>query len=135
MASLSEAYESVNSTAHRQDPYENPQTFHRLVTEGVHPSPARHMLGLVGGNEVGFSKVNRIDVESDLQGITRPNSDCTGRHHLPNTNQTILRNNPKEFVRIDTKTVPLKPAQMWAYPSVIAPEPLAKETCGAPHKY
>jgi hypothetical protein len=135
MASLSEAYESVNSTAHRQDPYENPQTFHRLASETAHPTPARHVLGLVGGNEVAFSKANMIDVESDLQGITRANSDCTGRHHLPNTPQVIVRNTPKEFVRVDTATVPLKPTQMWAYPAVIAPEPLVKETCGAPHKY
>ena len=52
MAPLSEAYDSVNKRANDQDNYENPQTFDRLAYEVVHPKATRHMLGLVGGNEV-----------------------------------------------------------------------------------
>ena len=135
MAALSEAYESVNLSAHRQDPYENPQTYQRLATEGAHPKPSRHMLGIVGGNEVSLAKGNTADVESDLKGITRPNTDSTSRHHLPPTSQVIDRKNPKQNITIDSTPVPMKASQMWAYPAVMAPEPLRKETCGGPEKY
>ena len=139
MAALSPApVEDITNSVIQQPSWvaaENTQLYDQSQYAYISSHPKRHILGLVGGNEVAFSKANMIDVESDLQGITRANSDCTGRHHLPNTPQVIVRNTPKEFVRVDTATVPLKPTQMWAYPAVIAPEPLIKETCGAPHKY
>ena len=135
MAALSEAYDSVNRTANKNDPYENPQTFQRLVTEVEHPRPSRHILGIVGGNTVALARGNTSDLESDLKGITRPNSDCTTRHHLPPSSQIIKRKNPKQDVRIDSTPVSLSLSQMWAYPSVIGPEPLRKETCGGPEKY
>ena len=135
MAALSEAYDSVNRTANKNDPYENPQTFQRLVTEVEHPRPSRHILGIVGGNTVALARGNTSDLESDLKGLTRPNSDCATRHHLPPSSQIIKRKNPKQDVRIDSTPVPLSLSQMWAYPSVIGPEPLRKETCGGPEKY
>ena len=135
MASLSEAYESVNSRAHRQDPYENPQTYQRLVTEVESPNPTRHILGIVGGNEVALARGDTSDIESDLKGITRPNSDCTARHHLPPSSPLIIRKNPKQNLMVDSTPVPMKTSQMWAYPSVVGPEPLRKETCGGPEKY
>ena len=135
MAALSEAYDSVNSKAKAQDPYENPQTYERFNGEVEHVKPARHVLGLVGGNEVSFVKTNWPDVESDLKGITRPNSDCTARHHLPPTSFITERKNPKQDFKLNSTPINLKDAQFWAYPSVVAPRPLVKETCGAPHKY
>jgi hypothetical protein len=135
MAALSEAYNSVNLTASRQDPYENPQTYERLAVEGEHPKPSRHMLGIVGGNSVALARGNTSDLESDLKGITRPNSDCTARHHLPPTSQFINRKNPKQHVMVDSTPVPMKASQMWAYPVVMAPAPLRKETCGRAEKY
>ena len=135
MAALSEAYDSVNSKAHQQDPYENPQAFYRLGVEAEHPKPIRHILGLVGGNDSPLTKGNTSDIESDLKGITRPNSDCTERHHLPDKNPVFTRRNPKETITLDSTPVPLREAQFWAYPSVIAPTPFRKETCGQPHKY
>jgi len=135
MAALSEAYDSVNRVANKNDPYENPQTFQRLVTEVEHPRPSRHILGIVGGNTVALARGNTSDLESDLKGLTRPNSDCATRHHLPPNSQIIKRKNPKQDVRIDSTPVPLALSQMWAYPSVIGPEPLRKETCGGPEKY
>jgi 7-cyano-7-deazaguanine synthase in queuosine biosynthesis len=72
---------------------------------------------------------------SDLKGITRPNSDCTARHHLPDKNPVFTRTNPKQTITLDSTPVPMASAQFWAYPVVFAPEPLRKETCGQPHKY
>jgi len=135
MAALSEAYQSVNELANRQDPYENPQSFQRIIPEVEHPKPARHILGLVGGNEVSLTKSNWIDVESDLQGITRPNTDCPAREHLPLSGTRIVRKNPKNTITINTQMDDLPVAQFWAYPSVVGPQPLKTEVCVRPEKY
>ena len=135
MAELSQAFDSVNSKARKQDPYENPQAYSRFNGEVEHVKGARHILGLVGGNEASFVKTNWPDVESDLRGITRPNTNCATRHHLPPDSYVVERKNPKQDFTLDMTPLNLKEYQMWAYPSVIAPQPLVKETCGAPHKY
>jgi hypothetical protein len=135
MASLTEAFDSVNSKANERDNYENPQAFHRLVSEAVNPKAARHVLGLVGGNEVSVAWNQMTDIESDLRGTTRPNTWCTMREHLPPDGSVIIRRNPKQNIVIDSTATNLTPVQAWAYPAVIGPEPFRKETCGAPEKY
>ena len=135
MASLTEAYDSINKAAPAIDAKENPQMYSRFSYEVEHEKAARHMLGIVGGNEVSLTKTNWPDIESDLRGITRPNSDCTERHHLPTKAAVIVRSNPKQTIELDTTLRHLKPVQMMAYPSVIGPVPLVKETCGQPQKY
>jgi flagellar biosynthesis component FlhA len=47
----------------------------------------------------------------------------------------IVRENPKATVKIDAEPVHIQEYQQWAYPSVIAPAPLEKETCQRPEKY
>jgi hypothetical protein len=135
MASLSDAYKSVNHTANEQDPYENPQAFQRITSEVEHPKTVRHVLGLVGGNEVSLTKTNWADVESDLKGITRPNTDCATRKHLPFSGELVVRKNPKGNFVMNTAKDHLPSAQFWAYPAVIGPEPLKNEVCVKPHKY
>jgi len=135
MAAITEAYDSVNDTAARKDRYENPQSFQRLVSEAEHPKTARHVLGLVGGNEVSLTKTNWPDVESDLKGITRPNTDCATRKHLPFSGPLVVRKNPKNNFIMDTSKDHLPPAQMWAYPVVIGPKAITQEVCVRPEKY
>jgi hypothetical protein len=135
MASITEAYKSVNEEANRKDPFENPQAFRRLISEAEHPKTRRHILGLVGGNEVSLTKSNWIDVESDLQGITRPNTDCAAREHLPSSGPIIVRKNPKNHFVIDVSKDHLPSSQMWAYPVVIGPKPIKTEVCVRPEKY
>jgi len=93
------------------------------------------MLGLIGGNEVSVAWQQMTDVESDLRGITRPNTWGTMREHLPPDGPVIIRKNPKQNIVIDSQATNLPPIQAWAYPAVIGPEPFRKETCGAPEKY
>jgi hypothetical protein len=135
MSSITEAYDSVNKTANHNDPYENPQAFQRLRSEAEHPFTARHMLGLVGGNEVSLTKSNWPDVESDLKGITRPNTDCAARKHLPFGGDIVVRKNPKNDFMIDTSKDHLPATQMWAYPAVVGPKPLINKVCVRPEKY
>ena len=136
MASLSEAYSSYpNVDAERNERLENPQHYAEHYSVVRHVKERRHVLGLVGGKEVGTIAGEQVDLESDLLGITRPNSDATYRHHLPPTSSKIMRKNPKITLTIDATPVPLPGFQQWAYPSVMAPEPLRKETCSKPEKY
>jgi len=127
MASLSDAF-IVNTPTETENlqAYDEDKVF-------VHVKEARHQLGLVGGNAVSRA-VNRVDVESDLLGITRPNSDAMSRHHLPPTSDVITRENPKINIKIDGTPVHLKDYQQWAYPSVIGPLPIEKG-CHHPEKY
>jgi hypothetical protein len=121
--------------AKRLEQAENPQARDQFVGSVRHVKEARHILGLVGGNEVSRAAGSQADVESDLLGITRPNTDCAARKHLPPTGHKIERKNPKISIEIDATPVPLKSYQQWAYPSVIGPEPLIKESCHRPEKY
>ena len=136
MASLSEAFPTPNSAAALHEKMENPQRYDQLPEVVRHVKERRHILGLVGGNEVSRAAGNVADVESDLLGITRPNSWATERHHLPSDNTPkIVRENPKTSLTIDATPVPLQAFQQWAYPSVIGPQPLEKETCVKPEKF
>jgi len=135
MASLSEAYPAPNTDAALYERMENPQAYFEIPSAVRHIKERRHILGLVGGNEVSRARGNQADLESDLLGITRPISDAIDRHHLPPKDNTIVRNNPKMVLKVDTTPVHLQAYQQWAYPSVIGPLPLEKETCHRPEKY
>jgi len=116
---------------------ENPQAYDMTPFVYVAKKPARHLLGLVGGNEVSLIQGNRVDLESDLYGITRPNTWCPKREHLPpRVNDTsIKRNNFKTDLKVDIKPAHLPAYQMWAYPVSLAPLPLESKVCDQPHKY
>jgi hypothetical protein len=136
MASLSEAFPAPNSAALVHEKLENPQKYDELPEFVRHIKERRHILGLVGGNEVARAAGNVVDLESDLLGITRPNTDAMHRHHLPQTNTSLIyRQNPKQTISIDATPVPLAVYQQWAYPSVLGPTPFIKETCSMPEKY
>jgi hypothetical protein len=133
-SSLQEAYQSsskepdVNRDINRQVYDMHPSYY-------VHVKPAQHELGLVGGNEVAGIVGNRVDLESDLLGITRPNTWGTNQKHLPPTDSMIQRANRKGVVQVDATPVPLTQYQLWAYPATIGPEPVKQETCLRPEKY
>jgi hypothetical protein len=135
MACITEAYTAPNADAARHERLENPQFYGETADAVRHVKERRHVLGLVGGKEVGTIVGNQVDLESDLLGITRPISYAACRHHLPPTSSKIERNNPKMLLKIDAAPVPLPGFQQWAYPSVMAPEPLRKEFCNRPEKY
>jgi hypothetical protein len=135
MACITEAYPAPNVDAARHERLENPQFYPESPSAVRHVKERRHILGLVGGKEVGTIAGNQVDLESDLLGITRPISYGTNRHHLPPSSEMIRRENAKLLLKIDATPVPLQAFQQWAYPSVVAPEPLKKETCHRPEKY
>ena len=76
-----------------------------------------------------------VDLESDLRGINIPNTFAPWREYQPPQNNEIIRDNTKGYVKINTNKVHLPTYQMWAYPAVIAPEPIVNEVCTQPEKY
>jgi len=129
-----EAYEKPS--IHTFEKKENPQNYDILVSQFQHVKPKRHTLGLVGGNEVYNINGNRVDLESDLFGITRPFTWSTERKHLPDNHSNIInRSNPKNSIHINAIPVPREEYQLWSYSEVTAPLPFKKEVCSMPHKF
>ena len=135
MAALSDAFGPVE--AHPWEKKENPQTYDNMVSVFIHPTPKRHILGVVGGNEVSLHKGNMVDVESDLRGINIPNTFCPWRQYQPPAaeQKEIVRENVKEHLKIDITPQHLPVYQMWGYPGMPAPVPMRSVVCNNPEKY
>ena len=117
---------------------ENPQVYDKSRSSYVHIMPQRHILGLVGGNEVGIkNQETMIDIESDLRGTTRPNTFAPWRMYQPPVcKQTMIsRQTTKGDFKVNIDAAPLSEYQMWSYPIVSTPVPLIKEVYNSPERY
>ena len=133
---LSEAYGPLLSQ--HWEKRENPQHYDRMMIQEVNLDPRRHILGLVGGNEVSRIQGLQVDLESDLRGINIPNTFTPARQYQPlkKEDKEIVRNNTKaDGLRIDIQKNHLPAYQMWAYPSIVAPVPMVNQVCVRPEKY
>jgi hypothetical protein len=132
---LSEAYGTLLPSHWEKE--ENPQHYDRLTDSYVHSAPRRHILGLVGGNEVSLVKGNLVDLESDLRRINLPLTFAPWRQFQPpQKGQTeIVRKNHKVDLSLSVRKDHLPVYQMMAYPSVVAPAPLVQQVCVRPEKY
>ena len=135
LSNLNDAYGPL-LTAHWEKK-EDPQHYDYLTSQFVNPTPQRHILGIVGGNDVSLIKGNMVDLESDLKGINIPNTFCPWRQYQapPKHQKEIVRDNTKTNLKIDVQKQHLPAYQMWAYPAVVAPEPIKNEVCVKPEKY
>jgi len=116
---------------------ENTSYYHEFTQQWESPTPKRHVLGLVGGNEVSKTAGNQQDIESDLKGITRPFTHSPKYEHQPvaeNASKLKIVNRKTEMV-IDIRPVNLEEYQMWGYAAAYKPLPLQKERCGAPSRF
>ena len=138
MSSYQEAFEKpAMKTQTEKD--ENPQSYEYGEYSIQHVKSARHILGLVGGNEVSGIKGNIVDLESDLRGITRPTTRSNARQHQPLhiAQSSIERKNAKYTtpLQINIQPTHLPSYQLWAYPATFAPLPFKKEACQNPEKF
>lgn len=135
LSTVEDAYGPI-LTAHWEKKVD-PQHYEYLTSQFVNPTPQRHILGLVGGNEASLIKGNMVDLESDLRGINIPNTFCPWKQYQPpSKNQTeIVRDNTKISLKIDVQKANLPAYQMIAYPAVVAPFPIKNEVCVTPEKY
>jgi len=117
---------------------ENPQTYVDTPFAYVHKQAARHILGLVGGNEVSLPKGNSmVDVESDLRRLNFPLTKSPARQYqVPPEEQAIMkRKSTKGSVTIDVRQRHLPAIQMWPYAPTFSPVPMKVTQCGRPEKY
>ena len=135
MSSITEAFAPVEGCSWERK--ENPQNYTYMVTEYISPDPKRHILGLVGGNEVSVAGGNLVDLESDLRGINIPNTFAPWRKYQPPAAgaKEIVRDNLKTKITINTTPLHLPAYQMWAYPGMPAPTPMVNVVCRNPEKY
>jgi hypothetical protein len=106
-----------------------------------HEKPCRNALGLVGGNEVSIVTASpMVDVESDLYGITRPNTRCNAKQYKPECalggggcpdwpsgiSYTNKADNEKRFIA--TRPTHLQTCQMNSYQGVTYPETFNQQT-------
>jgi hypothetical protein len=134
LSTLNDAYGPL-LTAHWEKK-ENPQHYDDLTSQFVSPNPQRHILGIVGGNEVSLIKGNMVDLESDLRGITIPITFAPWREYQPpQQKKEIVRENTKSNLTIDIQKAHLPVYQMIGYPAVVAPYPIINEVCVKPEKY
>jgi hypothetical protein len=135
MAALNDAFGPVEQ--HAWEKKENMQAYDNMVSVFIHSQPQRHILGVVGGNEVSVPKGNIVDIESDLRGINIPNTFCPWRQYQPpeSDQKEIVRANVKENLKIDITPQHLPAYQMWAYPGMPAPVPMKSQVCNNPEKY
>lgn len=135
LSNITDAYGPLLQTHWEKE--EIPQHYDSLPSQYTNPEPKRHILGIVGGNEVSLIKGNLVDMESDLRGITLPITFAPWRQYQPpqhNQNE-IVRKNVKNALTINVQKEHLPSYQMMAYPAVIAPLPFVNEVCMNPEKY
>lgn len=132
---LGEAYGPLLSSHWEKE--ENPQRYEEQSTSYVHSDPKRHVVGLIGGNDVSLIRGNMVDLESDLRRIHLPLTFAPWKQYQPpqKGQKEIVRENVKGSVKIDIQKAHLPTYQMWAYPSVTAPLPLVNQVCVRPEKY
>lgn len=116
---------------------ENPQTYAQTPFAYVNKNPARHIVGIVGGNEVSLPKGNMVDLESDLRRLNIPLTKCSARKYQPpgQLQNTIYRSSTKGKQTIDVRPRHLKAYQMWPIAPTFAPIPMNIQQCGRPEKY
>tara|TARA_B100001173_G_scaffold307896_1_gene317231 strand:+ start:1675 stop:2118 length:444 start_codon:yes stop_codon:yes gene_type:complete len=99
-------------------------------------SPCRPELGIVGGNNVSQVKGNLVDLENDLRGQTRLNTNCPAKKNTFMPTQDNLIKIPGEFtksdVEIDANKLHLPPCQMIRYEPVPLPPGLDLPKCPPP---
>jgi len=101
-------------------------------------SKCRHELGIIGGTDVSQISGNLVDLESDLRGQTRMNSDCPSKKYNPknggivNNSINISGNQCNQARTINTNMVHLPPCQMIRYRPTPLPPTVKLDTCPPP---
>jgi len=105
------------------------------------PNKCRNALGMVGGSEVSHVKGNLVDLESDLKGITRPQSKCNTKQYVPTCplgggdcpdypgQINYVDKSTGEKRAVSTEPAHLRTCQTWSYPGTPVPRPYGQETC------
>lgn len=100
-----------------------------------HYRKCRMELGIVGGTAVSHISGNLVDLENDLRGQNRPNTQCPSYKYLPSQDKQYIQG--KEYIKpvehpvINTQMKHLMPCQMINYGAVPADPRISPYKCGA----
>lgn len=107
-------------------------SYHLDPVKFEHCQKCRHELGLVGGTNVGVPKGNMVDLENELFGINRPNTQCASYKYAPREDNIVQGKEyikPVEHPEVDTSMLQLRPCQMINYTEVPHPPPVDEYSC------
>lgn len=101
-------------------------------TKWFHCNKCRPEVGLVGGTAVSHVNGNLVDLESNLFGIDREASKCSGMKFLPRDDNTTLGADfyrPVNTNKVDTSMKHLQACQMFGVKGVPHPPPMNPFSC------
>ena len=97
-----------------------------------HCNKCRHEFGLIGGPSASHVTGNLVDLENELRNANKPYTLCPSYKYLPSENNIVSGKEyikPVEHPKIDTNLKHLPSCQMFGYPHVPLPEPIAQFKC------
>jgi hypothetical protein len=126
---------AYDTCAYKQDLSENVSQISYVLDplKYEHCQKCRHEIGLVGGTNVGVTKGNLVDLENDLFGINRPNTQCPSYKFTPRSDDIVQG---KEYIKpvrhpqVDTSLMHLRSCQMIDYKEVPYPPAMQLFSCG-----
>lgn len=90
----------------------------------VNQRQCRIGLGVVAGNDVSLYKGSLVDLESEMKGITRPNSLCPTNKYMPRCQQPCNSGLPSGPINCNSELANLPTCELICYkPRVTAPSP------------
>ena len=128
---------AYDTCAYKQDLSENVSQLSYLLDpiKFEHCHKCRHEVGLVGGTNVGVVNGNLVDLENELMGINRPNTQCPAYKFLPRSDNVVQGKEyikPVQHPEVDTGMLQLRPCQMIDYNEV--PHPPAMDMFSCPKR-
>lgn len=128
---------SYDTCAYKQDLSESVSQLSYLLDpiKFEHCQKCRHEIGLVGGTNVGVVSGNLVDLENELFGINRPNTQCPSYKFIPRSDNVVQGKEyikPVQHPEVDTNILQLRPCQMIDYKEVPHPPPMNLFSCPNP---
>lgn len=125
---------TYDTCAYKQDLSENVSQLSYLMdpVKFEHCQKCRHEIGLVGGTNVGVIQGNMVDLENELMGINRPNTQCPSYKFTPRSDGIVQG---KEYIKpvrhpaVDANILNLRPCQMIDYKEVPQPPAMNLFSC------
>lgn len=125
---------TYDTCAYKQDLSENVSQISYVLDpiKFEHCQQCRHEVGLVGGTNVSIVQGNLVDLENELLGINRPNTQCPSYKFTPRSDGFVQG---KEYIKpvqhpaVDTNMRHLRPCQMIDYNEVPQPPAMNLFSC------
>ena len=109
-----------------------PLAYHLNPMKYENCQKCRSELGLFGGPAVSQIKGNLVDLENELRGQTRLNSQCPQTRYNPTNKLYTKHTDLNKAVEIDTELLHLPSCQMIRYKPIPLPDPIIIEHCSGP---